>query len=78
MRQYQREWDDDKKIFRDRPKHDWTSHSSDAMRYLSIVWQDEETPILKDNRIKGLRIGETDVTLNELWKQTPKITDRRI
>ena len=78
LRQYQREWDDDKKIFRDRPKHDWTSHSSDAMRYLSIVWQDEETPILKDNRIKGLRVGETDVTLNELWKQTPKITDRRI
>ena len=78
LRQYQREWDDDKKIFRDRPKHDWTSHSSDAMRYLSIVWQDEETPILKDNRIKGLHVGETDVTLNELWKQTPKITDRRI
>ena len=78
LRQYQREWDDDKKIFRDRPKHDWTSHSSDAMRYLSIVWQDEETPILKDNRIKGLQVGETDVTLNELWKQTPKITDRRI
>ena len=78
MRQYQREWDDDKKIFRDRPKHDWTSHSSDAMRYLSIVWQDEETPLLKDNRVKGLHVGETDVTLNELWKQTPKITDRRI
>ena len=38
LRQYQREWDDDKKVFRDRPKHDWTSHSADAFRYLSIVW----------------------------------------
>ena len=78
LRQYQREWDDDKKVFRDRPKHDWTSHSSDAMRYLSIVWKDEDSPILKDTRIKGLHVGQTDVSLDELWKQTPKSTIRRI
>jgi hypothetical protein len=78
LRQYQREWDDDKKVFRDRPKHDWTSHSSDAMRYCSIVWKDEDSPILKDNRIKGLHVGQTDVSLDELWKQTPKSTIKRI
>ena len=78
LRQYQREWDDDKKIFRDRPKHDWTSHSSDAMRYLSIVWKDEDVPIRKDDRIVGLHIGQTDVTLEQLWKETPKIINRRI
>jgi hypothetical protein len=78
LRQYQREWDDDKKVFRDRPKHDWTSHSSDAMRYLSLVWKDEDSPILKDTRVKGVSIGENEVTLNELWKQTPKQTHRRI
>ena len=78
LRQYQREWDDDKKVFRDRPKHDWTSHSSDAFRYLSIVWKDEETPILSDTRVTGLHVGQTDVSLNELWKQTPKSTFKRI
>jgi hypothetical protein len=78
LRQYQREWDDDKKVFRDRPKHDWTSHSADAFRYLSLVWKDEESPILDDKRIKGLHIGQTDVTLQELWNQTPKIVNRRI
>ena len=78
LRQYQREWDDDKKVFRDRPKHDWTSHSSDAMRYLSLVWKDEDSPILKDTSVKGVSIGENEVTLNELWKQTPKSTYRRI
>lgn len=78
LRQYQREWDDDKKVFRDRPKHDWTSHSSDAWRYLSIVWKDEDSPILKDTRTKGLSVGENEVTLNEMWKQTPKTTHRRI
>lgn len=78
LRQYQREWDDDKKVFRDRPKHDWTSHSADAFRYLSLVWKDEDSPILKDSRVKGLHIGQTDVTLNEMWKETPKIVNRRI
>ena len=78
LRQYQREWDDDKKVFRDRPKHDWTSHSADAFRYLSIVWKDEDSPILKDTRIKGLHVGQTDVTLDEMWKQTPKSTFKRI
>jgi phage terminase large subunit len=78
LRQYQREWDDDKKVFRDRPKHDWTSHSADAMRYLSIVWKDEESPILKDTRVKGLSVGENEVTLDEMWKQTPKTNYRRI
>ena len=78
LRQYQREWDDDKKIFRDRPKHDWTSHSADAFRYLSIVWKDEDSPILSDARPKGLHVGQTEVTLNEMWKSTPKITNTRI
>jgi len=78
LRQYQREWDDDKKVFRDRPKHDWTSHSADAFRYLSIVWKDEEKPTVKDESIKGLHVGKTEVTLEQLWKETPKIMNRRI
>ena len=69
LRQYQREWNDDKKCFNDRPKHDFTSHSADAFRYLSIVWKDEDSPILKDSRVKGLHVGQTDVTLRELWNQ---------
>ena len=78
LRQYQREWNDDKKCFNDRPKHDFTSHSADAFRYLAIVWKDEDSPILKDSRVKGLHVGQTDVTLNEMWKETPKQTFRRI
>jgi len=78
LRQYQREWDDDKKVFRDRPKHDWTSHSADAFRYLSIVWKEEEGPILNNTKITGLHVGQTDVTLDEMWKLTPKQTFKRI
>ena len=77
LRQYQREWDDDKKVFRDRPKHDWTSHSADAMRYLAIVWKDEDVAIKQDDRIRGIHVGKTEVTLDEMWKETPKQLNRR-
>lgn len=35
--QYAREYDEDKKIFKDRPNHDWTSHAADEHRYAAIV-----------------------------------------
>ena len=77
LRQYQREWDDEKKVFMDRPKHDWTSHSADAFRYLAIVWKDEDKPAIQDDRIIGLHVGQTEVTLDEMWKETPKQLNRR-
>lgn len=39
LEQYRREWDDEKKTFRVSEVHDWTSHLSDAFRYLSMAWQ---------------------------------------
>ncbi len=40
LRQYQREWDDDKKMFKDRHLHNWCSHPADAWRYLGVDWQE--------------------------------------
>lgn len=34
LENYHREYDPIKKVYRDKPKHDWASHSSDATRYL--------------------------------------------
>ena len=68
LRQYQREYDEDKKVFRDKPRHDWTSHGADAFRMLSIAWREEEKALPKDDEIKGLFVGQTDVSLNDLWK----------
>ena len=36
IRQYRQEWDEKKKIFRDQPRHDFTSHAADAFRYLAV------------------------------------------
>jgi len=34
--QYTKEWDDKNGCFKDRPKHDWTSHAADMFRYYAI------------------------------------------
>lgn len=44
LKQYQREYDEDKRTFRDKPRHDWTSHYADAFRYACLVWREEMKP----------------------------------
>lgn len=44
LRQYQRDWSEDMRMFADHPKHDWTSHAADAFRYLSLVWKELKAP----------------------------------
>ena len=77
LRQYQREYDEDKKVFRDKPRHDWTSHGADAFRYLSIVWKDEAKIVTKDEPIRGVFVGKTDVSINDLWKENKTKSNQR-
>lgn len=44
---YSREWDDDKKMFKDAPLHNWASHPADGKRYCAIMWDFE--PRLKSS-----------------------------
>lgn len=37
LAQYHKEWDDKRGSFKDRPKHDFTSHAADVHRYMGIV-----------------------------------------
>ena len=79
LKQYQREYDDDKKMFRDKPRHDWTSHGADSFRMLAIAWREEEKALPIDNTIKGLSVGvDNDATLNDMWNSTPKVSTGRI
>lgn len=78
LRQYQREWDDDKQMFRDKPRHDWTSHGADAMRMCAVAWQEETKAVPKDTTIRGVVVGNNDVTMDEMWKSVPRESTGRI
>lgn len=71
LTQYQREWDDAKKAFHDKPKHDWTSHSADAFRMLAIAWREEHK-----EKPKPAPKWELDLSINELWEQNTKKSTR--
>ncbi len=45
LRQYRQEFDEKKKVFRDHPRHDFTSHAADAFRYLAIGLENKQTMV---------------------------------
>lgn len=47
LRQYQREYDDEMKVFRNKPRHDWTSHAADSLRYLAVGLPNADVAIHK-------------------------------
>lgn len=77
LRQYQREYDEDKKAFRERPRHDWTSHPADAFRMLSVAWREQEPEASRDTGLRGLVVGQpSTITFDELWEQSERETGR--
>ena len=47
LRSYRKEWDEERGIWRDKPRHDSASHGADAFQYLSVWWRkmrEEEPP----------------------------------
>lgn len=36
LAQYHREWNEDMKVWKSRPEHDWASHGADAFRYYAV------------------------------------------
>ena len=77
LRQYQREYDEDKKAYRQNPRHDWTSHPSDAFRMLAVSWQEiaDKPPALEP---KPLMVGpQNTVTLNDMWQVHDRQSSRR-
>ena len=76
LRQYERSYNEDKKIFSDKPLHNWASHGADAARMAAVAWKEEAKLPHKDDAIRGLLVGKTDVSLNDMWKQNPQSTSR--
>lgn len=71
LRNYQREWDDDRKVFKKIPLHNWASHPSDACRYMAVSYI-EDNPSAKPGGVFR------NPTLNEAWANQAAVGDARI
>src|SRR5213075_873883 len=38
LRQYRADYDEKQKVFKTKPRHDWTSHPADAFRYMAMAY----------------------------------------
>jgi hypothetical protein len=64
LRQYRADYDEKTRAFKDAPKHDWTSHSADAFRYMAMAWREIAQP--EPPKPPGRTIHE--LTMDEAWK----------
>lgn len=90
LRQYHYEYDEEKKIFSNKPDHDFTSHAADSFRYLASVVKSsqlltrgqfgngsaEDKPEPKKNQSMHMRFNLTD--LFEERDRAIRSTSRRI
>jgi phage terminase large subunit len=53
LENYHKEWDEVKMVFKNKPDHDWTSHSADGFRYLAMGQRDKKNkpPVKQDRAI---------------------------
>jgi len=78
LRSWRYEYDEDKKIFSSDPLHDWSSHDGDGFSYGCQIMQMVEPPPPKAEDMRGIVVGANTVSLEEMWRSTPKQHSGRI
>lgn len=74
LKQYEREYDEDKKAFRAAPKHNFASHPADGFRMLALAWRDEpQIRLVHTDRPLIVGPGNT-ATLEDMYasQRTPR------
>lgn len=67
LKQYQYIFDNDRKVYQSKPRHDWTSHAADAFEIIGQVWRESQKVVEKP---KPVFLNE--MTFDDLIKSTPK------
>jgi len=70
------EWNEELNVFSREPIHNWASHPSDGFAYGCQVMQFADPPKPQEEPPRGIFVGQTEVTLEEMWQTAPKPTGR--
>lgn len=67
LRQYRADFDEKTRAFKDAPRHDWTSHSADAFRYLAMAWREMAPAPAKPPAPRAMQVGGgSTATFNDI------------
>lgn len=70
LRRYKRQLQSDERSLHRNPKHDWTSHYSDAFRMLAVAWREAAAPLKKPTaREEIIKAAKHVPTFDELVRQ---------
>lgn len=70
------EWNEELNVFSREPIHNWASHPSDGFAYGCQIMQWADPPKPSEQPPRGIFVGQTEVTLEEMWQTAPKPTGR--
>jgi phage terminase large subunit len=68
LRAYRRTFDEIKKVFSDKPMHDWSSDGADAFRYMALSCRPMAKPESPIARQMSVKIERPKYTLDKLWQ----------
>jgi phage terminase large subunit len=68
LRAYRRTFDEIKKVFSDKPLHDWSSDGSDAFRYMALACKPMAKPDSPEARTLTIKVERPKYTLDKLWQ----------
>ena len=76
LKQYRADYDDKLRTFRDKPRHDWTSHRADAFRYLAMAYREiVPKPVPEPGR--KLMVGAlNEARLEDMWPKPSRAPKR--
>lgn len=81
LRQYRADFDEKTRAFKDNPRHDWTSHSADAFRYMAMAWREMAPAPQRKEPERRLNVGIVGgATFNDLIRPLGerRNTDERV
>ncbi len=71
LRNYQREFDDERKVFKKDPLHNWASHGADAGRYMALTYAEDNPSAVNFQEFRP-------PSLEEVWERSGGIRDTRL
>lgn len=76
LRQYRSDFDEKTRAFKDTPRHDWSSHTADAFRYLAMAYR--ELSPEPSGPAKPILKSMNEITYDELMSFEPKARRERV
>jgi phage terminase large subunit len=70
LKAYRKDWDETRGVWKDKPRHDSSSHAADAFRYLSMAWREvSPDPVAEPTPKEIISKMCAPRTYAEIWKE---------